>query len=109
MQWRPVAPSGINAGPAGLLSREAHIPVSTDLCALNSWFGIRGIGSIYYLMFALDQGVSRAIADRIIALTLTMVALFIVVHRIPATPMMTFHSRHEKKRHHKAPENARPE
>ncbi len=38
-------------------------PVSRDQRLLISWFGIRGIGSIYYLMFAVNRGVPDAIAQ----------------------------------------------
>ena len=79
--------------------------ISSSQRALMSWFGIRGIGSIYYLMFALDEGVSGAVAERIIALTLTTVAVSIVVHGISVTPLMTFYARHGKKRRRKAAEN----
>ena len=30
---------------------------------LMGWFGIRGIGSIYYLMFAINQGLARPLAE----------------------------------------------
>jgi phosphotransferase system glucose/maltose/N-acetylglucosamine-specific IIC component len=48
--------------------------VSRDQRFLISWFGIRGIGSIYYLMFALHHGLSGPLADQAIALTLSIVA-----------------------------------
>jgi sodium/hydrogen antiporter len=53
-----------------------------------SWFGIRGIGSIYYLMYAINRGLPRSLAEEIIALTLTMVAASIVLHGISVTPLM---------------------
>ena len=37
-------------------------PVSSDQRLLISWFGIRGIGSIYYLMYAINHGLPRALA-----------------------------------------------
>jgi sodium/hydrogen antiporter len=56
--------------------------------ALMSWFGIRGIGSIYYLTYALGYGVSGELADRLTALVLSLVALSIVVHGVSVTPLM---------------------
>jgi NhaP-type Na+/H+ or K+/H+ antiporter len=38
-----------------------------------SWFGIRGIGSVFYLMFALRQGVTGSLAQELIMLTLMTV------------------------------------
>jgi NhaP-type Na+/H+ or K+/H+ antiporter len=56
--------------------------------ALMAWFGIRGIGSIYYLTYALGYGVSSQLADRLTALVLSLVALSIVVHGVSVTPLM---------------------
>jgi sodium/hydrogen antiporter len=56
--------------------------------ALMGWFGIRGIGSIYYLTYALGYGVPGGLADRLTALVLSLVALSIVVHGVSVTPLM---------------------
>jgi NhaP-type Na+/H+ or K+/H+ antiporter len=74
---------------AGLLGA----PVSRDQRILISWFGIRGIGSIYYLMYAINRGLPRPLAEEIIALTLTMVAASIVLHGISVTPLMNRYAR----------------
>jgi NhaP-type Na+/H+ or K+/H+ antiporter len=55
---------------------------------LSGWFGIRGIGSIYYLMYAVNHGLSGSLANELIALTLTMVAASIIAHGISVTPFM---------------------
>jgi NhaP-type Na+/H+ or K+/H+ antiporter len=68
-------------------------PVSRDQRVLISWFGIRGIGSIYYLMYAINHGLPRALAEEITALTLTMVAVSIVLHGISVTPLMKLYGR----------------
>jgi len=52
------------------------------------WFGIRGIGSVFYLLFALRHGLKDELADTITALTLWTVAASIVVHGLTAQPMM---------------------
>jgi len=73
-------------------------PVSRDQRVLISWFGIRGIGSIYYLMFAINHGLPRALAEELIALTLAMVAASIVVHGISVTPLMNAYARRKERR-----------
>jgi NhaP-type Na+/H+ or K+/H+ antiporter len=73
-------------------------PVSRDQRVLISWFGIRGIGSIYYLMFAINHGLSRALAEELITLTLTVVAASIVVHGISVTPLMSAYARRKGRR-----------
>jgi sodium/hydrogen antiporter len=74
--------------------------VSGDQRLLISWFGIRGIGSIYYLMFALNHGLSDALADRAITLTLTTIAVSIVVHGISVTPLMNLYARRKLRSEH---------
>lgn len=55
---------------------------------LMGWFGIRGIGSIYYLMFAIVHGLEPERAEALAGLTLTIVAISVVVHGISVTPLM---------------------
>jgi NhaP-type Na+/H+ or K+/H+ antiporter len=55
---------------------------------LAAWFGIRGVGSLYYLMFAIEHGVSGPVAEQLTRLTLSVVAVSIVVHGISVTPLM---------------------
>jgi NhaP-type Na+/H+ or K+/H+ antiporter len=78
----------------GLLGAQ----VSRDQRILISWFGIRGIGSIYYLMYAINHDLPRALAEEITALTLTMVAVSIVVHGISVTPLMKLYGRRKARR-----------
>jgi sodium/hydrogen antiporter len=61
--------------------------------SLSAWFGIRGIGSLYYLMYALTHGVEGELATTLIALTVITVAVSIVAHGISVTPLMRRYSR----------------
>ena len=72
--------------------------VSRDQRLLISWFGIRGIGSIYYLMFALHHGLSGPLAELAIGLTLTTVAVSIVVHGVSVTPLMNLYARRQARK-----------
>lgn len=84
--------------------------VSTDQRLLISWFGIRGIGSIYYLMFALHRGLPASLADQAISITLTTVAVSIVVHGISVTPLMNLYARRKLRKNWRTPdENRRQE
>jgi NhaP-type Na+/H+ or K+/H+ antiporter len=60
---------------------------------LIGWFGIRGVGSLYYLMYALNHGLHGELADQLVALTLSVVVTSIVVHGISVTPMMAAYER----------------
>jgi NhaP-type Na+/H+ or K+/H+ antiporter len=55
---------------------------------LIGWFGIRGVGSLYYLMYALNHGLPAALADPLVAMTLSVVVASIVVHGVSVTPLM---------------------
>jgi len=53
-----------------------------------AWFGIRGIGSLYYLAFAIAHGLDDSLARRLTELTLSAIAISVVVHGISVTPLM---------------------
>jgi NhaP-type Na+/H+ or K+/H+ antiporter len=55
---------------------------------LIGWFGMRGIGSVFYLLLALRHGLSGPVADTLVSLTLWTVATSIVVHGLTAQPLM---------------------
>ena len=56
--------------------------------ALMGWFGIRGIGSLYYLMYAIVHGLDRDVAETLVGLTLGVVVASIVAHGVSVTPLM---------------------
>ena len=62
--------------------------MTTRQAAMVSWFGIRGIGSLYYLFYALNRGVAGEAADWMLQVVLCVVAASIILHGISVTPMM---------------------
>ncbi len=68
----------------GLLGR----PVPAHARRLTAWFGIRGIGSVYYLAFAITHGVPEDIARRLVTLVLTTIAVSTLVHGVSVTTLM---------------------
>lgn len=56
---------------------------------MASWFGVRGIGSLYYLMYAIQHGLPEDISLRFIQLTLIVVVLSIVLHGTSVKPLMS--------------------
>jgi NhaP-type Na+/H+ or K+/H+ antiporter len=68
---------------------------STTQRHLIAWFGIRGIGSVYYLAYAIQHGLDPELAERIAALALSAVAVSIVVHGISVTPLMRRYRREQ--------------
>ncbi len=61
--------------------------------ALIGWFGIRGIGSLYYLAFAAQQLPGAARDPSLGSLVLSTVAVSIVVHGLTAQPLMIWYER----------------
>jgi NhaP-type Na+/H+ or K+/H+ antiporter len=60
-----------------------------------SWFGIRGIGTIYYMAYAIERGLGGALAERLAAQTLSTGAVSIIVHGISVTPLMRRYERRQ--------------
>jgi sodium/hydrogen antiporter len=79
--------------PVSVLIGLLGSPSSTLQRVMMSWFGIRGLGSVYYLMYAIHHGVPEDIARPLIALTLATVAVSVVVHGISVTPLMNAYGR----------------
>ncbi len=84
---RPLAVALALAG-AGVPARERR---------LLQWFGVRGIGSLYWLAFALNRGAPAGDAAALTAATLGLVAVSVVVHGISATPVMDWHVRRRRR------------
>jgi NhaP-type Na+/H+ or K+/H+ antiporter len=60
---------------------------------LMGWFGIRGIGSLYYLSYALSHGVSGPAATELAGVTISVVAASILLHGISARPILSWYER----------------
>ncbi len=56
---------------------------------MMAWFGIRGMGSLYYLSYAISHGLDTGTATRLGSVTLTVVVSSIVLHGVSVTPLMT--------------------
>ena len=58
-----------------------------------AWFGIRGVGSLFYLAFVIDSGLSPALCVELVNATLPAIALSILLHGVSATPLMALYQR----------------
>lgn len=61
--------------------------------SLTAWFGIRGIGSVYYLMYAENHGLPDGVARPLLSLVLVTIAVSVVVHGTSVTPLMNWYQR----------------
>jgi sodium/hydrogen antiporter len=57
------------------------------------WFGVRGVGSMYYLTFAITHGFGEGDGRRVADLVLAAVAVSVVVHGLSVAPLMRRYSR----------------
>ncbi|NUZ05791.1 cation:proton antiporter [Piscinibacter koreensis] len=79
---------------AGLLRSDS----SRTQRALIGWFGIRGIGSLFYLAYAMNHGLDTDLASQLATLTFSVMVVSIVVHGISVTPLMNLYERRKEQR-----------
>ncbi|HEY4292920.1 cation:proton antiporter [Luteibacter sp.] len=60
---------------------------------LIGWFGIRGLGSLNYMAFAIGHGFSGVPGQVFEGVVLTVVAVSVVTHGISVTPLMQWRAR----------------
>lgn len=77
----------------GLLGTRTAWPIR----GMVGWFGVRGIGSLYYLMYAIQHGLPEDLALELIQLTLIVVSLSILVHGTSVKPLMSRFWRHRRR------------
>ena len=65
---------------------------------LIGWFGIRGIGSLYYLFYALNHGLAPSLATLCTDLTLSVVAMSILVHGLSTQPTLAWYEQRKKQK-----------
>jgi NhaP-type Na+/H+ or K+/H+ antiporter len=63
---------------------------------LIGWFGIRGIGSVYYLAYSCTHGVQGPAAQTLVDLSLSVVAISLIAHGITSQSLMAWYERQEK-------------
>jgi sodium/hydrogen antiporter len=76
-----IRPIAVVLGLAG-----SHTPRAQT--RLLAWFGIRGLGSLYYLMYAINHDLPDPLAQEFVNLVFGVIAMSIVIHGISATPLM---------------------
>lgn len=60
---------------------------------LIGWFGIRGVGSMYYLAYAGTHGLGSGLAEHLFSLVITTVAASVLLHGTSVTPLMKWYQR----------------
>jgi NhaP-type Na+/H+ or K+/H+ antiporter len=81
--------------PAAVVVGLMGARVSALQRRLIGWFGIRGIGSLYYLAYASNHGLDQKLSQTLTAIVFSVIAASIVLHGISVTPLM---ARYEKRK-----------
>jgi len=74
--------------PLSVLAATLGERLTRSQRVLIGWFGMRGIGSVFYLLLALHLGLVGRAADVLVSLTLWTVAASVIVHGLTAQPLM---------------------
>lgn len=89
--WRALIVAGalfLIIRPAAVMLVPWRTGASLAQRGLLGWFGIRGIGSFYYLFYAINHGLLPAAAPQVTNLVLSAVALSILVHGLTVQPIL---------------------
>jgi NhaP-type Na+/H+ or K+/H+ antiporter len=74
--------------PLSVIVGLAGVAVTRREVMLSGWFGVRGVGSVYYLAYAIVHGLPAVFTDQVVGLTLAVIAASIVLHGVTVTPLM---------------------
>jgi NhaP-type Na+/H+ or K+/H+ antiporter len=90
-RWQIVAFAALLAGVLRPVAVYACVPpaaLPAPQRRLVAWFGIRGVGSLFYLAWVIDAGAPEPLVRGLVNATLPAIALSIVLHGVSATPLM---------------------
>ena len=80
--------------PVGAWVSTIGSPIHPATRWLFGWFGIRGVGSLYYLTYALSEGLRGEQGELIAWITFITVAISVTLHGISSTPLMKWYEHH---------------
>jgi len=84
--------------PASVFAGLAGGGASVVQKGLMGWFGVRGVGSLYYLTHAIGHGLPGDVARTLAELVVWAVALSVLVHGVSVTPLMDWYGSRGGKR-----------
>jgi NhaP-type Na+/H+ or K+/H+ antiporter len=70
----------------------------TSKRVLMGWFGIRGVGSVYYLTYAMGKGLQGETGEKIAWIVFLTLVISVILHGISATPLMNWYESKLEKR-----------
>lgn len=88
-----IRPVGVWISTFGLRLQNPSRRMHSGTRLLIGWFGIRGVGSLYYLSYAFGNGLKGEIAEKMSWMIYTTIVFSVIVHGISATPLMNWYER----------------
>ncbi len=82
--------------PVAVYASLVRSPIKPIQKGLIAFFGIRGIGSLYYLTYAIGEGLDPEVAMRLGGIVLTSIAMSLFIHSNAATPLLSYYQRAPK-------------
>ncbi|WP_416675286.1 cation:proton antiporter [Egbenema bharatensis] len=77
--------------PVGAWISTIGSPIHPATRWFFGWFGIRGVGSLYYLSYALGEGLAGEVGELIAWTTFIVVVISVTIHGVSATPLMQWY------------------
>lgn len=81
------------ARPIAVYASTMSLPLTATQRRLAAWFGVRGVGSLYYLSFAVAKGAAGEQTAFVIDAVLVTIVLSVLLHGSTATPVMRLYRR----------------
>jgi len=81
------------ARPLAVMATTWFSPWTRTQRRLGAWFGIRGVGSLYYLTYAINHHAPAAGVKAMSDAVLLTIAVSVVLHGSSATPLMAWYQK----------------
>jgi len=92
-----IRPLGAWISTVGLgFAKSPRSPFHPTTRWLFGWFGVRGVGSLYYLSYALSKSLQGELGEQIAWITYITVVISVILHGISATPLMNWYEQNAK-------------
>ncbi len=75
----------------------ANAPLRESQRWLMGWFGIRGMASLYFAVYIMTQRLDRETAGTVASLTISVIALSVLVHGLSTPAIMAWYSRKQNR------------
>lgn len=79
--------------PLGVWFSTLGHPSRPGTRRLLGWFGIRGVGSLYYLTYAFGKGLEGTLGEQIAWIVYITIVISVFVHGVSATPLMNWYGK----------------